>query len=256
MTMRITGARGVRALAVALLGALALLAAACTSNTDVTLTSPEQTGIVVSGEGIVTVVPDVGTFTAGIEVTQPTVAAAREQAARAADALTAAVRALGVEQRDVRTVSFNIYPQYSSRPTDGGRSAITGYTVNNVVSVKVRKIDDLSKVLDAAVAAGGNATRVQQIAFEVGEPERYEAEARELAMADAKRRAEQLAEAAGASLGRVRSVSEAIGGGPEVFLRAAAPSGAGALDADTPTPVSPGETELRLTVSVVYDLDE
>ncbi|MSQ36195.1 MAG: DUF541 domain-containing protein [Dehalococcoidia bacterium] len=255
MTVRIARTRGGRALTVALLGGVALLAAACTSNTDVTLTSPEQTGVAVSGEGVVTVVPDVGTFTAGIEVTRPTVAAAREEAARAAAALTAAVRALGVEQRDVRTVSFTVNPQYDLRAPNG-RPMITGYTVSNVVTVKVRKVDDLSKVLDAAVAAGGNATRVQQIAFEVGDPQRFEVEARDLAMADAKRRAEQLAKAAGASLGRVRAVSEAVAGGPELLRRLAAPATGASLDSDTPTPVSLGETELRLTVSVVYDLDE
>jgi uncharacterized protein YggE len=241
-----------RAAAVAL-GVGALLGVACTSSTDVTLTTPQQTGIVVSGEGTATVVPDVGVFSAGVEVSRPTVAAAREEAAKAMDALRAAVRRLGVEERDIRTQAFNIHPQYSSR-TNGGRPVITGYTVSNTVSVKVRKLDDLSRVLDAAVAAGGDAVRVQGIGFEVDDPARAQAEARERAMADARARAEQLAKAAGASLGKVRAVSEAVGGGPEVLLRApaAAPSIGGG---DTATPVSPGESEVRVTVNVVYDLD-
>lgn len=254
MTLQATDVRRGRAALAALLSALALLAVACDTRVDVTIALPEQNGIAVSGEGVVTVVPDVGTFSAGIEVSRPTVAAAREEAARAADAFTAAVRALGVEQRDVRTVSFNVHPQYDLRAPNG-RPTITGYTVSNVVTVKVRRVDDLSKVLDAAVAAGDNATRVQQISFEVGEPERFAAEARALAMDDARRRAEQLAEAAGASLGRVRAGSESIAAGPQPIPRAAVPEAAGGTFADTPTPVSPGETELRLVVSVVYDLE-
>src|SRR2546425_1277263 len=81
---------------------------------------------------------------------------------------------------------------------------ITGYTVRNQVTAKVRQFDALSKALDEAVAAGGNDVRVQNIAFAVDDPERARAEARDKAVADARARVDQLAKASGAKVGKVR----------------------------------------------------
>lgn len=117
----------------------------------------------------------------------------------------------------------------------------------------MRQIDDVSEVIDRATAAGGDLVRVNSVAFTVDEPEQYLAGAREQAMADARERAGQLAHLAGMKLGSVRSVSES--GGPTQFSSRIVPGGVAFAEAAAPTPISPGESEISLTVFVVYELE-
>lgn len=230
------------------LGLAALATLACTVDTNVTLAQSEQTGIAVSGTGRVTVVPDIGVLSLGVESTQPTVAAARTEAAKAMDAVRASLKQNGVEDKDIATTGFNIQPQQDFR---GGAPRIIGYQVTNQVTVKVRQLDALSKTLDGAVAAGRDAVRVNGVSFAVDKPERFENEARDKAVADARARAEQLAKAAGVKLGRARSVNESFGGGGPVPMRAMA----GAAEDMVATPLSPGESEVTLTVNIVYEVE-
>jgi uncharacterized protein YggE len=230
---------------------LAVASIACTSDTHVTVDQGKQTGIAVNGTGSVTVVPDVGLISLGVEVTRPTVAVARAGAASSIDAVRTSLRQNGVEDKDIATQYFNIQPQYGSpQPVDRpGTPTITGYTVTNTLSVKVRQLDTTSAVVDSAVSAGGNAVRVNNVSFVVDQPERYQTEARNKAVADARAKAEQLAQLAGVELGDARAVTE-VGGStpPEPRLAGVASQAAG------DTSLSPGETEVTLTVSVVYDL--
>lgn len=237
-------------------GVVALLLAGCNAKTEVTLAAPEQqSGIAVSGTGKVTVAPDIGVLSLGVQVTRPTVADARAAASKAMDGVRASLRQNGVEEKDIATQAFNIQPQYDFRPT-GGTPTITGYNVSNQLSVKVRQIDNLSKVLDGAVAAGGNDVRVNTVQFTVDSPEKYQNEARDKAVADARSRAEQLAKSAGVKLGKPRSVVEGAVGGPAFDLARpmalAAPRAAGAA---SDTPVSPGEAQISVNVSVVFGIE-
>lgn len=228
---------------------VALAAMGCTTDTHVTVDQVQQTGIAVSGTGSVTVVPDIGVLNLGVEASRPTVADARSVAASAMDAVRGALRQNGVDEKDIATQFFNIQPQYSVEPLDrSGTPRITGYTVSNQVTVKVRRIDNVSRVLDAAVAAGGDATRVNGVSFTVDDPEKYESEAREKAVAEAKARAEQLAKLAGVSLGDARSIEESRNDGGGADFRSAQPAAGGE------TPISPGETQVTLTVNVIYNV--
>lgn len=230
--------------------ASALLAVACSDNraTEFVVRQLSETGISVSGHGSVTVVPDIAVLTLGVEVTAPTVAAARSKAAAAMKAVRASLDANSIGSDDIKTLSFNIQPHYAYRRDE--QPEITGYTVSNLVSVKVRDLDVISDALDDAARAGGDAVRVNSISFSVDDPKSYEAGARKAAVADARERAEELATLAGVTLGKVLSISESgvsipfeersYGG---MMLRSAA---------EPPTPVSPGETEISLSVSVVY----
>lgn len=230
-----------------LLALVALLSAACSGDTRVNVAGPEQSGIAVTGTGTVTVVPDVALLNVGVEVTRSTVAVALAEANGAMDAVRSSLDNNGIEERDIRTQSFNIYAQYDfSRE----RQEIVGFTVSNQLSIKVREIDDTSEVLDDAIDAGGDAVRVNGISFTVDDPDAVLDQAREAAVEDARDRAETLAELSGVSLGDVRSISESRGGGISVdFDRAeSADDGAGIS-------ISPGESELAVTVSVVYEIE-
>jgi hypothetical protein len=239
----------------ALVAAVGLVTAGCDSGGD-TVVNTQPTGadgISVSGEGSVTVTPDIALVYVGVEVTEDTVEAARERAANALDAVRSSLDSNDVEERDIRTTQFSIYPQIRYNDEDNSQE-ITGYTVVNQVQVKVREIDDLSSIIDEATDAGGDDVRINGVSFSVDEPEQHFAEARELAMADAKERAEALANLAGVTLGAPRSISESgfDGGGPlPAMERAAFDAQAGGAA----TPISPGESEIRLSVFVVYSIE-
>ncbi|MFA7248965.1 MAG: SIMPL domain-containing protein [Dehalococcoidia bacterium] len=230
-------------------GLLALALGGWVPDRTVDAASGEQTGIAVAGIGSVWVTPDVARLSIGVSSTARTVADARSQAANAMQAVQNALTEQGVEGKDIQTQYFNISPQYSSVP--GSQPTITGYVVSNQVQVTVRNIDSVSEVLDTAVAAGGNAVRVNGISFTVDQPARYMDQAREAAVKDALSRATVLARAAGVSVGRPRSIVESGGNVPiPVAPRAAAPS---AMDG-APTPVSPGEQQIQVSVSIVYEV--
>ncbi len=212
--------------------------------------SEEDGGISVDGTGSVTVTPDIGVFDVGVEVTEETVALARAGAAEAMQRMRDAVTASGVEERDITTRSFNIYPQYDYS-SEEGPPEIIGYTVNNWIEVKVRDIDRLSDILDDAVTAGGDAIRVGGISFRVDEPEQYADEARKLAVEDARERAQQLADLAGVTLGSAISISESSGG----FARQGVLRAEAAFAADTSTPISPGESQVSVTVHIVFAIE-
>jgi uncharacterized protein YggE len=217
---------------------------------EVTLSSQAQTGISVSGSGSVAVTPDIARIEVGVEVTGDTVAEARSDAADAMDAVTDAIKDNGVDDADIRTRYFNIYPQYNYREDEPPE--IVGFVVSNQVTVTVRDIDNSSAVLDAAIDAGGDAVRVNGISFTVDDPGQFLDEARAEAIDDARARAETLADAAGVSLGAVRSISESTSfvGDQRIAVPEAALDGAGGA-----TSISPGEQELSVSVSVVFEVN-
>lgn len=268
MTQRRT-VRGVarprpRVAALLLAAALGALVMACETSTTV-VSSPEAGGISVNGIGRVTVTPDIAQLGIGVEARGTSVADARRDAARALDAVRASLRRNGVDDRDIKTQALSIRPEYGSRPIPQpaplpngvrppvapGEPVIVGYVASNMVIVKVRNLDNASKVLDDAVEAGGDAARVNGISFTVDQPERFQAQARELAMKDARERAEALAANADVSLGKPRSISESFGG-PVPF---AVPQMAESRAGDPATPISPGESEIVINVNVTYEIE-
>jgi uncharacterized protein YggE len=242
----------IRPAAIALF-AVTLLVVACGDHrvTDLVANEPSQAGISVSGHGSVVVVPDIAVLTLGVEVIAPTVAAARSKAAGAMKAVRSSLDGNDIGGDDIKTLSFNIQPQYQHRRDE--QREITGYMVSNRVSVKVRDLDTVSTVIDDATEAGGDAARINGISFAVDDPEQYKSDARKAAVEDARKRAEELAALAGVTLGKVRSITESgasmpfaeRGYGGVMLQSAAAPR----------TPISPGETEISLSASIVYRIE-
>jgi uncharacterized protein YggE len=207
----------------------------------------QQEGIWVNGEGKVTVTPDIATLSLGVEAQAATVAEAQSQAAEAMNRVMTALADNGVAKKDIQTQDFNI-EQVTSWDKDTGEEIVVGYRVTNMVTAKIREIDKAGSIIDAVAAAGGDLTRINSISFSVDDPSAYYDEARQEAMADAKAKGEQLAELSGVKLGKPIYISE--GTIYPVYQRsmyeAAAPA---------PTPISPGEMELTLSVQVVYAID-
>jgi uncharacterized protein YggE len=229
------------------LGVVALLAAACAGDTVVHTEGSTAAGISVTGTGKAYGVPDIARLQMGVSVEAQTVDAARTAAANAQRAIVDSLRSNGVAERDIQTTQFTVEPQYdfSARV-----QRVIGYRVTNVVSVTVRNIDNASRVIDGAIAAGGNNALVRGISFEVSDPERLREAAREDAVRQARARAENLARLAGVDLGRPISIVEGVIQ-PDVPF----PTLARAAAQDTATPVQPGELEITVNVTILYAIN-
>ena len=212
----------------------------------------QNTGIWVTGEGKVSAVPDVAVLSLGVEVQSSSVAEAQSYAATTMTAVVNELDNFGVAEKDIKTSQFSIAPVRRWSEKDG-REILIGYRVTNTVTARVRNIDDTGAIIDAAARAGGDYIVINSISFTVDEPSAYYEEARELAMADAKAKAEQLADLGKVKLGRPTYISESGAYVPVVreFYAEAAMS----VPAAPSTPISAGETEIRLSVQVVYSIE-
>ena len=205
----------------------------------------QETGtIVVAGVGRVAVQPDVADLRLGLAVARPTVGAARTEAATTMEAILAAVRGTGVERRDIRTTLLSVQPRYDYR--DNQSPVLTGYELANAVEVTVRDLARVGEVVDASLGAG--ATSLDSLSFRLADPEPAEREARVLAMAAARARADVLAEAAGLQIFGVSDIVEA-GASPPPMPRMKAER---MMLADSPTPIEAGSMEVVVGVTVTY----
>ena len=226
-----------------------LFGAACTEG-DTTVNAPgaDTGGITVSGHGEVKVPPDTAVFTIGVQVTATSVADARDRAAKAADAVISSIKKDGVDEKDIQTAGLSIQPQFDYK--NGSEPRITGYQVTNQVTVKVRKLDTVSNVIDDATAAGGDAVRLQGINFVVDDDEKAVEQAREAAMNDAKAKASQLAKLGGVQLGDPLTISESQTAPPVFEGRGVAVPAA----ADSSTPIQTGTNTVSVDVSVRWQI--
>ena len=215
-----------------------------------------QSGIWVTGMGQVTSAPDIATLNGGVEAVAETVAEARSKAAEAMDAMMEALASLGVEDRDIQTTSFNIYPEYQyDREND--RSELVGYRVNNQIAVTIRDLDQVGAVIDDMVEAGGDLARFNGIRFGLDDPKPLETEARKLAVEDLTAKATELADNAGVSLGDLVYISESFGASPRTFDMAENTASMRVMLAyeAADTPISGGEIGVTITVQGVFDME-
>jgi len=164
--------------------------------------------VVVIGEGSVSVAPDYALITSGVTTEGKTVKGATEANSKVMATVTTALLQRGIEQKDIQTSRFSIRPIYAPHDTRN-EPKLSGYNVSNQVSVKIRNIGDLGEILDHLITAG--VTDVGNIAFLVSDASKAADQAREAAMADARRKAEVYARASGIQLGRVEWITEDSG---------------------------------------------
>jgi uncharacterized protein YggE len=177
-------------LASALFASLAALVAGAPLGSAQTIPVQPQlpSGISVVGEGIVLAQPNVVRVTLGVEVFDQLLANAQSEAARRMDAVVAKLKADGIADTDIRTVSYNISPQYEQ---GNANTVLRGYQVQNLVEVKSTNVGGLGTLLDDVVSSG--ATRIYGIGFESNDMEALKNQARDQAMANARAKADQLA---------------------------------------------------------------
>jgi hypothetical protein len=202
--------------------------------------------ITTRGVGRATGTPDTLTVLIGVSTQASSAKAALDANNTRANALIELLRRNGVAEKDLRTSQLSINPTYNDKST-----AITGYQVDNSVQATLHDLSKAGTLLDAAVGAIGNAVRIQQISFSIGDDTALRAQARARAVAQAKAQASQLAQAAGVSLGSIRSLTELVdAGSPITYDMGKAAAGASAAS----VPVQPGQQELTVAVDLVYDI--
>lgn len=206
----------------------------------------EMTGISVTGNGVAYGEPDMATVELGVQITHEDLAAANEEAAQTATQLFAAMAELGIAEEDVRTAYFNVWLEtnYESRLEAG--PSTPQYRVSNVLSVTVRDIDQVGAVLSRGLEAGANT--VNSVNYSISNSDALADEARELAVADARRKAEQLASLSGVSLGEVVMIQDGQGSSAPPAFRAA--FSAEAAD----VPVSGGQLAVNASVQIRFAL--
>jgi hypothetical protein len=216
----------------------------------------QSEGIWVTGNGKVTVTPDVALLSVGVEVQDITVADAQAKASEAMDGVIAALKDNGVKEEDIQTQQFNIrkVSEWEKPIYDGGdEEVIIGYVVTNVVTAKVKDIETVGAVIDAVAAAGGDYTRIDSIGFTVDDPMPYYEDARAQAVEYAKAKAEQLAELGGVTLGQPTYISENTYYSPN-YVRSDMAMEVGSVPA-VETSISPGELEITASVQMAFDID-
>ena len=205
-------------------------------------------GITVSGEGRVAGTPDTLTLTIGINLTRDTVSQATDDAARLATELIDALKAEGIEEADIQTANYSIYPEYDYR-NDNRR--LIGYRVSNDVRVKIRDLDRAGEIIDSAGTQGGNEVVVQGLGFSLEDNELLVVAAREAAWKDAQGKAEQLARLAGVTLGTPTAISESFSAPPPIQrLAYAEDAAAGGFS----TPIQAGELDVSVNIQVTFGL--
>lgn len=214
--------------------------------------APSRT-ITVTGRGIAYGAPDVARVGLGVQSSSEDVLEAMNDANARMNAVMQALQAGGVDAADIRTESFSIYQEYPfggpGAPGMEGERAMPFYRVMNGVQITVRDTEGVAELMAAAVEAGAN--MVNYVQFDIDDRAALESEARDLAVTDARARAEELAGLLGLSVGEAVNVVE---GGQDFYHPMMGGGGGGAAFAGAPPPISQGTLSVSMSVTITFAL--
>jgi uncharacterized protein YggE len=212
---------------------------------------PRPPSISVNGDATIAADPDQAQIDIGVTTQARTAPdASRENAERLARVLVEVKKLLG-KGDEVRTSGYALNPQY--RYPQGGKPEIVGYQANNTVRIKMSKLDDVGKVIDAAMQSGAN--NINRLAFTLKDEDAARLDALKQASAKAKAKAEAIAASLGLKIVRIASVTEGERSVQPIY-RAAPMARAEGLAAAAPTPIEQGTVDVRSTVSLVAEVSE
>lgn len=225
--------------------AIGTLLSSCGPSTINVSSQPVVRTITVSGTGLVTLTPDIARVSIGVHSQDASATTAMNDNNEKTEAVIAAIREAGVAEQDIQTTNFSVYPQqqYDDRGT------ITGiiYMVDNTVYVTIRDLDKLGDMLDASVRAGAN--NISGISFDVADKSNALSEARQEAVAEARKQAEELTSASGVRLGEVQTISYYDSTPSPYYYETRA------LDMASSVPVQAGSMQITTTVTIVYIIE-
>jgi uncharacterized protein YggE len=217
--------------------------------------------ISVSGEGEVFAVPDVATVSFSVVQTQKDVQTAQRMATEQMDKVLERIKSLDIEDKDIKTVGYNVYPRYEYTqeicsaiyPTvcPPGRQVITGYEVSHHIELKIRDTNKSGEVLGALGELG--VANLSSLSFTIDDEKSLLREARQMAIENAKDKAKELAKDLDVRLVRIVNFSESDYPTPIYFRAESAASGMGGDFAGTPS-VPEGENRIVSNVTITYEI--
>jgi uncharacterized protein YggE len=234
--------------ALALIGAVVMNMADNTDRQHVDAAQTDTTRTInVSGEGRVSLPPDVVMLSLGVDMRKETLDEAQSEAAKAMDAVIASLKQNGIDEKDIQTSTYSIYVD---RDYNQPNQPIIGYSVTQTVTAKVRNIDNAGTVIQSAVDAGANL--VNNVWFALENQDAAIKQAREQAVGNARAKAEELARLTGSTLGAVQTISEGYTP-PSTPIPYAADMTTGGAESKAMAPtINPGQTEVVVSVSISY----
>jgi len=211
------------------------------------VTTQKTTTFDVTGDGKASVTPDSATVTAGVNAQGSDQKTVQDKMNTAINAVTTAIKGLGVDSADIQTTNYSINPQYDY---SGGPQKQTGFQSSTNLTIKVKDLSKVNQVIDAATAAG--ATNVNNLGFDSSDKTGAQNQARQMAIADAKKKAQAAADAAGFKLGSLVNYQESENGAirPIPMLK----SVGGPMAADASTNVQAGSNEVDMSVTLSYEI--
>jgi uncharacterized protein YggE len=229
--------------------AFALILSACGPAVVGQGAQPVTRTLNVNGLGSTYLTPDIAYIYIGVHSEGATASEVVKANKDQTNAVLDALKQAGVDEKDLRTTNFSIWPsqQYSPEGTVTG----TVYMVDNTVYVTVRNLDGLGDLLDDTIAAGANS--INSIQFDVADKTAAVKEARAKAVEDAKTQAQELADAAGVKLGEIQSVSF-YDNSPYPMFEGKGGGGGGAVAAQSAVSIQPGQLTISVSVSLTYDI--
>jgi uncharacterized protein YggE len=202
--------------------------------------------LTVSGEGSVASVPDMATITLGVTHEARTAGEALGLTSAATAQVLARLGASGIEPRDMQTNEVALSPVWDNRSSNTQRPQIVGFEASNTITVRVRALGSLGTILDDVVKDGANTFR--GLSFGLQNPDPIRDEARRRAVAEAMRKAQLYADAAGLTLGPVLQLSEGGGYVEPIMMERMAMA--------APVPIAEGEVSTGATVNMVFSIGQ
>jgi uncharacterized protein len=229
---------------------VAALVAGCTPTVIERSSEPQamERTIAVNGTGSVTASPDVAYINIGVHTENADPKEALTSNTSQAQDVVDAIKALGVTAEDIQTSNFNVYPTYEYGPM--GETLGSKYVVDNTVYVTVRDLSKLGEMLQAVVSSGAN--NINGITFDILDKDTLASEARKKAVENARKQAQDIAEAAGVELGELMYVNVYYSG--TTYPQYEGKGGGGAYSADLSVPVSAGKMVVTAEVNMTYKI--
>jgi uncharacterized protein len=207
--------------------------------------------LTVQGQGTASGTPRTLDLEADIEVTASSAQAALSQDDSVTSSVVAALEANGVAKKDVATTDLNVNPNYEEFH---GQSIISGYEVDDSLSVTIHHIGTAGNVIDAASAAGGDALNIDSLQFAMSDPRVLQDEARHDAVTQAVSHAGSMASAAGERLGPVCALTDDSSLSPVATPLRLPAAGFNAASASS-VPLEPGTQQATAQITLVYALE-
>ncbi len=222
--------------------------------------------ISVSGEGKVYAKPDIAVVNLGVTTEGATVAEVTKSNTIKMNAVIAAVKSLGIADKDIQTTNYNLSPVYNENviypatsvynlpnmPISTGRT-LKGYSLEQDVEVKIRDFTKIGDVLAQATTAGSNL--IGDLQFNIDNPEQFKEQARAKAIAQARTSAQNIAEESGINLGKLININEGYYNPSPVMYSSAKAMGGGAAESVPAPTIQPGQQEIDVTINLTYRVE-